>query len=548
MVFFILGTAGSFAEELSINNIYKLINEYEHILTTFSKNLCRPGDEQKYNSLLAAYRGDGQYIPEIRGELDLKTVKSHIPTLITKVKYIQGVLQKVQKDKFPNKSVMKNIQDNLTEIMLLKKTLHGNIKPAQDANIKIRMSSLIIQLKKSYAQLIKDLYFLTSFNYPNDHLKNRYEYDTLKVKEGDLNKQKSNAIYFLRKIVEDGTYDSKHQNSDLFLRSTLDTLALAIDKLSDDITENVRFDLEWSLKQIEVNLRRGQKEIVARTTDWLKRAQSSLDFYQKLIKPTEQSHVKQIIAQKNQKTSELIKFVEDKQKEIYLFWLSQDDIYKKMYVMESILFNEVGRLDTKAGLERQDVSQVVLNRIENPLYNTLLSNQALNSLFTQESKLKADPWLDTLFRTGEFSFTYYFISSVVKTFCPDMSKIGKLLRKENLKIGLKKMLNPDPKFKAVRYFSRISMLGKIDMSTVWEGFERIPERPGIEADNQIKLYRSYIAGNYKFYYSFEDAQKRTFAVVEIADKTYAMLWKNGKPIFHHYRNPHLFTYFYPRSI
>ena len=81
------------------------------------------------------------------------------------------------------------------------------------------------------------------------------------------------------------------------------------------------------------------------------------------------------------------------------------------------------------------------------------------------------------------------------------------------------------------------------MTSVWSDFEKVPEKPGLEAENQRTLERLFHADKYEFLYNFQDPKNITYQVVKISDKIYAMTWIRGRPRFYKYRDPHLFTYF-----
>src|SRR5690606_9557374 len=205
----------------------------------------------------------------------------------------------------------------------------------------------------------------------------------------------------------------------------------------------------------------------------------------------------------------------------------------------TILFNEVGRVDGEDGLERRDVAQVVLNRVNDDFYSSLSKKQELYSELKLDSdKIEKEKWLNALFRVGEFSFTYYYISGVVKIFCPDMTRIGKNLRDSNLKISLQALNGFEEDFKAVRYFSRASMLGRINMAEVWSDYEKLPEKPGLEIIKQNKLVSAYKSDNYEYFYDFKDNKGFEYLVLSIDDKTYSMRFERGQPKFFKYRNPH----------
>ena len=124
-----------------------------------------------------------------------------------------------------------------------------------------------------------------------------------------------------------------------------------------------------------------------------------------------------------------------------------------------------------------------------------------------------------------------------------MSRRGKGIRSRNLKIAMLALKHERPHFKAIRYFSRVSMLGKVDMAKVWHDFQAYPERPGPELENQNTLRRQFISDEYQYLYSFIDPSGIAYQVITIDDKNYCITWRKGQPVFHTYRDPHFFTYF-----
>ena len=121
--------------------------------------------------------------------------------------------------------------------------------------------------------------------------------------------------------------------------------------------------------------------------------------------------------------------------------------------------NEVGRLDVDGSLERREVTRVVAKRTGVKEYKTPAKNSLLYRKIRKKLKDKYTnyPWLNVLFKEGEFSFTYYFLYASVRTFCPEMTLSGRSLRKENVKIGIETLRNYKDT-NSVRYFSRASML------------------------------------------------------------------------------------------
>jgi hypothetical protein len=410
--------------------------------------------------------------------------------------------------------------------------------------IRKKSSAALAQLQQQFSLFMNEIYFFKSFRYPNDHLLNRFNYDKNKNKNRVNGKKKANQVFFYRKIVEDGTYEKNQTRSDIYTRTTLDTLHFSIKNEKDFISENVRHDLEWSLKVIERFLKRGYHKQVFRFEDWRQRTIEKYDFYKDIIKSKNKKKAALIVKNKNQASIALKEFTYEKQAETYNFWRNKPQLWKSLFVLETILYNEVGTVDEPDGLEREDVAHIVMNRVLDPVYSQLNSKQPLvKELNLKASDWKKEKWLNTLFRVGEFSFTYHYIPSSSKIYCPDMSRRGKSLRKRNLKISLKALKNIRTDFDVFRYFSRVSMLGKIDMSTVWKNYIAVAEKHGYEVPNQKKLLKIYNSNKYEFFYKFTDPKGTDFQVLRIQNKVYSMTFKRGRPFFYKYRNPHLFKYF-----
>ena len=65
-----------------------------------------------------------------------------------------------------------------------------------------------------------------------------------------------------------------------------------------------------------------------------------------------------------------------------------------------------------------------------------------------------------------------------------MSQRAQSIRDTALNIGLDLLKRKDIGTKAVRYFSRASMLGSIDMTDFWKGFTPLGEKPGEVVDRR----------------------------------------------------------------
>ncbi|MCY4523533.1 MAG: hypothetical protein OXB84_02215, partial [Halobacteriovoraceae bacterium] len=201
-----------------------------------------------------------------------------------------------------------------------------------------------------------------------------------------------------------------------------------------------------------------------------------------------------------------------------------------------------GSVDGRAALERKDIAQVVINRSEIPFYSSLTSkDEVFPNLKKKWGDLKSYRWLNLLFKTGEFSFTYYFIPSSVRVYCPSMNRKGKFLRRENLRVAIALLKKPNENFPAVRYFSRHSMLGRIDMGILWNNYNPLPERPGPPALRGRFLRSLYGKGRYDYLYSFTGPDNKNFKVIKIKGTNYVVSLEKNK--FYHHRNPHYFKYF-----
>jgi hypothetical protein len=336
----------------------------------------------------------------------------------------------------------------------------------------------------------------------------------------------------------------------------LDTLTLQMKESPDFIPEEMRYDLNSTFYGLRKQLKRGPKGQARRFQEWESRVSRMLDYYDSLKKNKVKvgGHFEtgdQIIESQAKARAELKEFVFNKHKDVYNYWQSKDEIYRALYVITTILFNEVGSIDAPHALERRDVTQVVLNRVNNPKYNFIPTSDFLYDYLAKPSgpedekkkPIKDNPWLNVLFKEGEFSFTYYFIHGAVRVFCPDMSRAGRRLRSSNLKIAIEKLKNPHDPFKGLRYFSRASMLGRISMDKIWSEYNAIPERPGVVLSSKTskKVLKSYKTGDYNYRYHFYDGTGRRFKVIEIDEDVFA-IELNGLNVYS-YRNPHYFKYF-----
>lgn len=160
--------------------------------------------------------------------------------------------------------------------------------------------------------------------------------------------------------------------------------------------------------------------------------------------------------------------------------------------------------------------QVVINRFSHDYYSNMGAEDSLNEYLSKDLKIKEYKWLNVLFKEGEFSFTYFYIPGNLHIYCPDMSKVGQFLRRENIRIALDLLNSPRKDFPAMRYFSRVSMFGRIEMDSLWENYKAVGEVPGRPAKRKKMLADLYKQDRYKYLYDFEtDDKKKTYIVVEM---------------------------------
>lgn len=527
-------------------NIYKIVDRYSKIYRTFSRQVCQPGVESKYYKLLRLYRGQGYYLPKVKGDIDRKAIKKNMHHFPKKIAYIDSMIKRLEKTKKLKKFAHIHIELDkiVTNLLNIKKKYYQALTKETKEQLLQESRLELIRFKKQFDIFLDHMFFMKSYGFPNNYLRNRRDFEKHKFASGISNKKKANEIFFYRRLTEDGAYDPNKTRPDKFIRTTLDTLYLNIQNEKDFISENVRYDLDWIERRLEKFMARGKTVQLKRLREWKQRTQENYKFYQDIIQVKNEKKAKFIVQKENDAALKLKEFVYKKQAEVYEFWAKQPLLMKALFSMETILMHEVGVIDGSHGLERTSVGMVVLNRVNHPFYSKLEKSQSIYK-YIDKDKVDVDEenWLNTLFKVGEFSFTYHYIPAVKEIFCPDMSRRGRGIRKNQVKIALRAMKYHDGSFRALRYFSRISMLGKIDMSTVWTEYERVPEMPGLEATHQKNLTRYYLADKYQYYYSFIDERNVRYTVVRIKDTTYAMRWKKGKPQFFHYRNPHLFAYF-----
>ena len=522
------------------HNDHILTKKYLKTHKEFSNKLCPPGIEESFWQKYKDYTKRGYFVPTLPNKtLDRKTIVQFLPLLKKKSKWIEKNIQLLEDTKTFDKIFreIEFIKTDVKELLDYKKNYNENTRIGNQGKAFLRLKSeqRLIHFAKRIKTFLESLFFLHNYDFPVDHFQLRKKYDEFKERKDVSGKRRANGVFFYRKIVEDGTFNNAGKKSDKYLRALIDSLSIGIDREREILGENMRYDLYDFLHSLDKYLKKHRpRGVLERLRSWNKRAEGKIAFLQSI---SEDYLQKKISAEHSLKT-----FVLDKLAETYTFWANKEEFLRALFVLETILFNEVGRVDENSGLERRDIIQVIFNRLGEKKYNSFEKDDPLLSAVSSVRQPK-DHWLDVMLKEGEFSFSYFFITGNLRIYCPDMSQSGRSLRGENIKLALELLRKPRSSFKALRYFSRASMLGRIDMEKLWkkEGYRPLGERSGLKAKNEHRLGKLYNKGRYLYLYKFTDTRGKSFRAVLIDKKIFVMpLYKTE---FYNYRNPHFFKYF-----
>lgn len=535
-----------------------LLGDYLKLQKQFSNESCKPGVEKQYNELDLKYRGDGNYIPvSLDQKIDQKTIKAALPLIKEKIIWI-----KVQET---NISKVKNFSEISQTITRLENEVDLLLEAKKDyflAKNKEAKEDIEEKSKKQFAQMMKEVEnlrnsapFLLSFKFPLNHLALRAEYEKFKNQSTKEARNKANVLYLNRRILQDGSYDENLTRNDSVIRAAFDTLYITLykEKNRSFLTEIERSDFKFILTNFKNLIDNGQDNLMNRFNEWAQRAERSLAFYQaladgkkvKIPGDTTATDAGAMIEERSQALFNLKDFVLKKEAEAFSFWSKQSEINQYLYVMDTILYSEVGRIDGPDALERRDVAQVVINRYSHPVYSEMTAADSLYEYLPKDVPIKEKKWLNVLFKESEFSFTYFYIPGNFHIYCPDMSKSGQFLRRENIRMAIGLLGKPRKNFKALRYFSRMSMYGRIEMDSLWDDYKGLGEVPGKLLQKPKGIAKLYKQDRYKYLYNFYSYdKKKSYVVVEIKGRTYVVDYNNPKLIYN-YRNPNQFRYFAP---
>lgn len=516
---------------------------YEKKLIEFKQKVCPVGTSETFDRLFRLYRGDSQFVPILKsGKLDRKTIEASLPIFQEKQAWIieqKTKLKNLRKDQLLKKQLQLLQNDFLSMIRDLK-VLKTNAEI-----IKHKKSGITLtKFKKSFDEFIDTASFLKSFHYPVNHFELRKEYDLFKNRNDNV---AANTTYLFRKIVEDGAQNTDGGQFDLYHRANVDNLHWQLLK-EDKLNEKLIYDLDDFFKVTKKTLSRSFDWQRERFNEWEKRNQKNINFYSKLL--SDEKIPLELLSARSKALHELQNFSLEKMALTYEFWSQQEIEMQKIFVLETILFNEVGNTDTPNNLEKKDVARVVCRRDLNKKYNSLDDKEPLFDKLSKEDKALASipGWPNVLFKYGEFSFTHFFMSGNKFLYCSDMSFVGKKLRNEILNI-----LKNDPclemeNFHALRYFSRAAMIGRVDMEDLWtEGYvAQLPNRgPELsrKVQKQIKKQNLYKISTIRT----QDSGAYDLVAHISAGSLEYYLYRPQSEKFYTYRNPHFFRYFGPRA-
>lgn len=521
---------------------------YRQQYKNFTKNICQPSDEKQFQALYKEYKKQGFYVPILDGQLAKGVINNSLKLLGQRDQWITEQITKISSsEKLPEtESIVDRLNTLIDANLKIKYLIEVELK--KDESLLEEARKIVKQFKNLYTQYEDANYYLLNFAYPIDHLKNRLDHDHSQNPEAKL------LLYVQRKLYEDGAMNPDQTSSDVFLRTALDTFNLNLKKQDLFFTPDVVLDWEWIQKNAQVQRSRGKEGILARLNEWKDRNTAQVVFYQGLLNQNKEMELNYVhdlsIDSQNLKS-----FVEGKLAQVYSFWLKQPEELKRLYVLQTILTHEVGGVDP-TGIERKTVAQVVMNRAGNSAYHNLSAKDPMQILVGDPvGELLKQPkhwWLNVMFRRAEFSFTLFFIPSVLRVFCPSTQSDSEKLLEENLQIALQVLRTPNPDLEdhdIYRYFSRVSMMGRIDMTSVWNDFLPVGERPGyLVSELEHKNLSEYYQKHDFRYINFFDYKSVRYLVLEIQGKRYSVKVDQGMPQFYNYRHPDYFRYFKNLSV
>jgi len=487
---------------------------------------------KKYEELKSAYKTKGFYIPYRLGVIDKNALSKNMGLLFEKLRWIDHNILKLSKYSKPIdvskhiQEIQKSIDENL-QYRYLKE-----IKLEYGVNLVNSAKKSVDNIKSHFIQIEEKLFYLKGFRYPIDHLRNRVIYEKLKTKKDLVNK---NIVYVKRKILEDGTKAGKR--NDLLFRTSLDTIKLELNNTYSFLGDDLRYDLEWLLEKLKARkVYTNPVKYKEGFESWRKKINDQIDFYTKILAGKYKDNTKE----KEFATQALERFVYNKEAMAYKYWAKLPTIYRRAYVLDTVLHNEVGSLDPE-GVDKKDVLKTFINRTVTKGFNNLGKSDLIWK-FLVGVKTEDYKWMNALFKKGQFSFTYHYFSAVKNIFCAPMSKWSIKIRNKNLKL-IDNFRDFDPMkepLKLFYYFSRVSMLGRIDMTKIWYK-DSFPVSTRVGAKLKEKsLNKSLKEEKFRYLFRFQENMKEYMAI-EVKNKAYAVDLSTKS--FYNLRDSNIFKFF-----
>ncbi len=526
------------------------IKNYQKTLRKFRKQMCTSKDSRLFWEYTKQTNRGGFYIPLTLSEkLDTNTIQKMLPAVRNKKQWINSNIEKIKSDDMlrSKASKIKNLQKDIKLLVGFKRRYHEETNPKQ----KVAIRKLSFRKLQDFYQRLRsaynEIYFLHTYKFPADHKKMRQHYDSFKARQDEIGKKRANEIFFMRKLVEDGVRHPRWRGNDRSIRTLVNTTYIRSleNQRESFINEDMRYDLEWLLERISDYLEFDKSLIIKRLTRWERSTEKMYLFYLGILKgevsiDDEKISLEKFLDGKGRSRQNLKDFVYKKQADVYEFWIKQNKLNRMLYVMDTIILNEVGGTTDPGDLEKEEVLKVVFNRSKLKFYSSIGPKDSIFKYIEARGISHQNfPWLNLMLKEGEFSFTYYFLTASNHVFCPDMSRRAQKIRETALDIGIRLLADKNIDTGAVRYFSRGSMLGRIDMTDLWSGFSSLPEKVGLRLTDK-DIINSVKNRDYEFLYSFNDSSGLVYQTVRVGDENYVI---DDKNFVYSYRNPHNFRYF-----
>jgi len=386
-------------------------------------------------------------------------------------------------------------------------------------------------------------------------------------------RHKKHSHFFYRRIVEQGAWNHLRNRSDFSDRALFQQLYISLEKELKDkeksfLQERERYDLQDVLEKLKkwISVKKITNHYNEINNKWIQKNKEDLAFYKELLQGKDdqaEKKIDQIFKDREYKRHQLEDFVKDHFRKVYLYWMAQSLENQFYYVFDTILLNEVGGVDYPDRVESRLILQVLANRLSTNFYTQFYPYQALfedlKFVLTPE-QISKQRVLNLMFKEGEFSFTYYFIEASVRVFCPSQTKNIKKIRHDNFRMIWEFLKNPRPAessimkntpvvstksdsqewFQAMRYYSRISMTGRIEIDQAWPGFFALPETPGQLIRRDERYWRWWRQGRFSFLYAFQYHGSDYFVLELNGEKI--VKERSGRHFFR-YRSPHEFKYY-----